>query len=337
MKKLFLISILFCCVINAYCQTNLNGLWGWVNETSGFSLKLIQINDVITGYHCATSNNGMFIDSGLDRISVRGTVQGDSAIVTFISGYCGEQGTAVIKRIDATHIRWRIIKEPEGDSYIPENVVMDLDSSHKASSFTKIPTKINTNTEVQKKAVPTLIGVWGVSKGENANFAIEKDSIYYPDAAESLKYSVISDSIFFNGGAYKYILRNDSLILIDKFETSKFVSLEGRSAKDEVPTLEGSFTMQPGFYNITSCITKYENFVSLYIAFFPYSTMQVGVNYLVANISANCRPLVKQYYKHDGDKSWDITIDPNGDIYFKIKCCSSLSGGVGFNYISYPL
>ena len=186
------------------------------------------------------------------------------------------------------------------------------------------------------KADPTLIGVWGVSKGEDASFEISQDSIYYLDSNVSVRYSVIGDSIFINmapNDVYraKYILRNDSLILIDDYQTSKFVRFV-----DE-PTIYGSFTMQPGFSSITSGINYDGHLVSFYIAFIPDSTMQVGVKYLVANISANCRPSVQQNLTYNGDKTWEITIDPNGDIYFKIICCSSLSGAVSFGTRVYAL
>jgi len=186
------------------------------------------------------------------------------------------------------------------------------------------------------KGDPTLIGVWGTVKGEDASFEISNDSIYYLHSDVSVKYSVKGDSIFINYASNyiyraRYIVSDDSLILIDKSYTSKFVRFM------EDPPKYGSFTMQPSFINITSGLIYDGHCVSFYISFIPISTMQIGVKYLVANISANCRPSVQQKLTYNGEKTREITINPNGDIYFKIICCSSSSGGVSFGTRIYAL
>jgi hypothetical protein len=106
--------------------------------------------------------------------------------------------------------------------------------------------------------------------------------------------------------------------------------------------ISGTFTMQPGVLNFTSSITNNGATVSFYLGFVPNGTLNPMTNYLIANISANCRPSVQRVIRYYGDKTWDITINPNGDMYVKIVCgaggsCSPLNGAAGFGTITYPL
>jgi len=189
------------------------------------------------------------------------------------------------------------------------------------------------------KADSTLIGVWGISPGEDANFAISTDSVYYVDNDTSCKYSVNGDSIFINMGANyiyraKYILRNDSLILMDKMGTTKYV----RFAESRTPTYS-SFTMQQNFINITYGIGFNENGVSLYISFIPIVNMDIGISYLLGNISENSRPSfqVNKTYNTPG-QFWYVTINTNGDVYIKNVCCTIFSSGASINIgLTYPL
>ncbi len=110
--------------------------------------------------------------------------------------------------------------------------------------------------------------------------------------------------------------------------------------------ISGSFTMQPNIMCITSGIANNGATVSFYLAFIPNITMNPMQSYFIANISANCRPSVQKVVRYYGERTWDITINPNGDIYFKILCGPGATGicspqntgsGVGFGTITYPL
>jgi len=72
-----------------------------------------------------------------------------------------------------------------------------------------------------------LLGIWGSSPNENANFEILKDSIYYPDDFAYVKYTTKGDSIFidYDGAIYKakYLVRNDTLTMIDKNNIDVFI------------------------------------------------------------------------------------------------------------------
>lgn len=103
----------------------------------------------------------------------------------------------------------------------------------------------------------------------------------------------------------------------------------------------GSFTMQSSVLNITSNIANYGIYASFHIAFVPKTdAMLVGTSYLVANISENCRPSVQQDIMYTvGDNVWNILINPDGNIYFKIMTSpkASVSGGISFGTITYRL
>ena len=138
MKKIYIISIFLCYAFNAYSQNDYSGDWYWENKTSDFSIRISQKNNIIKGTHCATALNGNKIDCDVAYLdnskSIFGIVKRDSVLVTFISTFCGKPGTAVIKRINASQIQWRITKRPDGESYIPGNVVMNLESEMKGGS-----------------------------------------------------------------------------------------------------------------------------------------------------------------------------------------------------------
>jgi hypothetical protein len=138
MKKIYLISILLCYAFNAYSQSNYSGDWGWDVKTANFSISIIQKDNIIKGTHCAIAQNGNRIDCDVAYLdnnkSIFGIVKGDSVLVTFISAYCGKPGTAVIKRINATQIQWRITKQTDGISFIPGNVIMTLESEMRSGS-----------------------------------------------------------------------------------------------------------------------------------------------------------------------------------------------------------
>lgn len=99
----------------------------------------------------------------------------------------------------------------------------------------------------------------------------------------------------------------------------------------------GSIICNSNYINITSHISSNGTSASFYFAFVPSSVIMVGTSYLVANISPNCRPSVEQNITYYGDKTWLITIKPNGDMYFKILCCSTHYVGAGFGTITYPI
>jgi len=129
MKKsiLFSICLWITSFTNAYCQTDFTGGWVSDNKTSdSFSLNITQLNNIITGYHCGTADNGNFIDCSFEDKSINGIVKGDSALITFISSYCDKPGTAIIKKINPNQIQWKIINKPDGPFYIPLDDMLDF-------------------------------------------------------------------------------------------------------------------------------------------------------------------------------------------------------------------
>jgi len=106
---------------------NLNGTWHVDTATSSFDLFLTQMGKTLSGSHCSVQQKGGKIDCGLDEtdISIAGTVKDTALItVTFTSFFANMKGTATIKKIDAKTIEWKIVKQPQGEFYIPLKAIL---------------------------------------------------------------------------------------------------------------------------------------------------------------------------------------------------------------------
>jgi hypothetical protein len=117
---LLLISL---CTLNlANKPARVNGKWTHATDKKVFELKLTQdANSQITGSYCAVLQNGDFIDCAYDdnEKNLKGTINGNTATLTFKSDYCHCTGVATIKWIDDTHIIWKITQYPHGTFHIP--------------------------------------------------------------------------------------------------------------------------------------------------------------------------------------------------------------------------
>jgi hypothetical protein len=103
-------------------------------------------------------------------------------------------------------------------------------------------------------------------------------------------------------------------------------------------TYSCSFTMQSGFNSITSSISCDNSTSTYYIAFYATVAMQVNTSYRVANICSNCRPsAIRTQTFTSGGRTWNITIYPNGYMYFTITSGSALAAGsgTGFGTLTY--
>ncbi len=97
-----------------------------------------------------------------------------------------------------------------------------------------------------------------------------------------------------------------------------------------------SFTMKSGFTNISNSISC-DDYTSTYsISFRSSSVMKSGWNYLVATICTNCRPttVVKSTYVVNG-KTWQITFDPNGNVYFSLSSSYDLPANTAVAFGTY--
>jgi hypothetical protein len=119
-EVIFIVGFLITVLTNGYSQNNFGGNWRSPDENTSFVLFLTQNNSSLTGYHCAIGENGRKIDcANLGELTLQGIIQGDSAIITFTSKYCGKSGVAILKKVNSTTLDWRIQEEPNGIFFLP--------------------------------------------------------------------------------------------------------------------------------------------------------------------------------------------------------------------------
>lgn len=136
MKKLLIaipISLILAAIVLLFAfqygtvGPNFSGKWHVETETSSFDLNLSQVNNILSGSHCSVQKGGNKIDCVLDDtdVSLTGTVgDSDSAVVTFTSQLSLKNGTASIKKISDTEIQWKIISDPQGSFFIPDQATL---------------------------------------------------------------------------------------------------------------------------------------------------------------------------------------------------------------------
>lgn len=110
-----------------YTVTNFSGKWHTETANSSFDLDLKQIQNKISGSHCAVQMSGNSIDCVLDdtTISLTGIVENDSVVaVTFTSQVSQKTGAAKISKVNDTTIEWRIITKPHGVFHIPNHTIL---------------------------------------------------------------------------------------------------------------------------------------------------------------------------------------------------------------------
>ncbi|HUS00725.1 MAG TPA: hypothetical protein VMY77_03315 [Chitinophagaceae bacterium] len=101
-----------------------SGNWSYSDKNSEFNLFLNQKGKSIIGSHCSIMRNGNRIDcaeDSTDSITITGSiVNPNTATVEFRSTFSDKIGKAKITRSSRTKIKWEIIKEPNGEYYIPK-------------------------------------------------------------------------------------------------------------------------------------------------------------------------------------------------------------------------
>jgi hypothetical protein len=111
-----------------YDNTDFSGEWHVETTDANFSLRLTQKATNVSGRHCSVLYEGKKIDCSTDAsdsVTITGIAsKADAVNVTFRSTFSGKSGRATIKKISATQIKWAITKEPDGEYFIPANVIL---------------------------------------------------------------------------------------------------------------------------------------------------------------------------------------------------------------------
>lgn len=81
-----------------------------------------------------------------------------------------------------------------------------------------------------------------------------------------------------------------------------------------------SFTMNYGYIDLSTRVLNFGSTVSFYMAFYPTSTMQPNVSYLVGYIGSPCRPSGSRIFNINSvmGRTWEITIDSYGYVYWRM-------------------
>ena len=107
-------------------EQSFEGKWHYKDDSyrCSFVLTLQQKDSVITGDHSSVMLGGNRIDSAIDKQTVEGVVKDGEAIVSIKSMYGLGTGKARLTFVGRDSIHFKFIEEPEGEYYIPDDVVM---------------------------------------------------------------------------------------------------------------------------------------------------------------------------------------------------------------------
>ena len=107
--------------------TNFSGKWHAETVNTSFDIKLTQIKGRVSGSHCAIQLGGSKVDCVLkdSDVTITGTANNSGSVqVTFTSQYSQKLGTATITKINDSTIQWKILTKPNGEFYIPSQMVL---------------------------------------------------------------------------------------------------------------------------------------------------------------------------------------------------------------------
>lgn len=103
---------------------NYEGKWHYKDDRCSFVLTLQQEDSVIVGKHSSVMLGGNRIDAAFREQTVNGVVKNGEAIISIKSGYGNGIGKARLTFVGQDSIRFKFTEEPEGEYYIPDDVVM---------------------------------------------------------------------------------------------------------------------------------------------------------------------------------------------------------------------
>ena len=109
-------------------STDFEGKWTSVDENISLDLDLFQKGEDVEGYHCSVTKHAQRIDCRLESdnmgFSIKGSVKGNVAEVTFLSTYCDEYGKARIVKC-GDYLFWEVTEFPEGEFYLPLTAILE--------------------------------------------------------------------------------------------------------------------------------------------------------------------------------------------------------------------
>ncbi len=178
MRKIFLMIIVsglvlsFSGIKNIHKQQVLNfeGHWGWIRNASSnrynFELTILQNGNKIKAYHSIVAMAGNKIDYGGnpdsgDDPSIAGKIENDIATVTFGSPFMSsadDEGIATLTFIAPDKIKWKTVKEIDGENYFPDEAILVRESSLPMSALKEeeLTPKPEPSSELEEESEPLL-------------------------------------------------------------------------------------------------------------------------------------------------------------------------------------
>ena len=110
--------------------TDFSGKWHAETANTSFDIKLIQVKGRVSGSHCSIQLGGSKVDCVLkdSDVTITGVANNSASVhVTFISQFSQKPGKATITKMNDSTIQWEIINKPNGEFYIPSQMVLKKD------------------------------------------------------------------------------------------------------------------------------------------------------------------------------------------------------------------
>lgn len=128
--KILLLLLLAAALVSFSAITpfaNFSGKWHVETANTSFDLKLTQIRGRVSGSHCAIQLGGSKMDCVIkdSDVTITGTANNSGSVqVTFMSQFSQKPGTATITKINDSTIEWKILTKPNGEFYLPKQMVL---------------------------------------------------------------------------------------------------------------------------------------------------------------------------------------------------------------------
>ena len=107
-----------------------SGKWHAETANTSFDLNLTQVKGRVSGSHCSIQLGGSKVDCVLkdSDVTITGVANNSASVhVTFISQFSQKPGKATITKMNDSTIQWEIINKPNGEFYIPSQMVLKKD------------------------------------------------------------------------------------------------------------------------------------------------------------------------------------------------------------------
>ena len=224
-------------------QVNFVDRWLGDSESDRYYFLLIithQADNKIEGYHNIVALNGHKIDSTDpdwgDTPSITGIIKGNTATITFESVFTpNKTGIATLKFIAPDKIKWKTVKEIDGENYFPDEAILVRESSLPMSALKEeeLAPKPKPSSELEEESEPLLH--WGLKLSDR-------------------------DRGYFDGGvAYQQCKEEQDKEDRDIFDRYRRMPIEGMEWESKAPKLGLGDCREEAFERIKMSTKEYKD------------------------------------------------------------------------------